>query len=371
MNFSSDERIVLTLDAGGTNFVFSAIKGNTIIGESYCLPSYGNNLEKSLDCIIKGFKKIRAELQDEPSAISFAFPGPADYPNGIIGDLVNLPAYKGGVALGPMLSNEFNLPVYINNDGDLFTLGEAIEGFLPAINEKLKKAGSKRQFKNLLGVTLGTGFGAGIVINGNLLLGDNSAAAEIHMLRNKLNSEQNVEESVSVRAIQKYYCESSGIDISEAPSPKEIYEIALGNIKGNLEAAISSYKKMAEVLGDAIANAVTLVDGLVVIGGGISAASSLFLGSVVNELNSKFKSSIGNPANRLEFKMFNLEEKRELRDFLKEELIKIVIPGTTKKIDYNPVKKSGIGLSKIGTSKAISIGAYAFALSQINGDEIN
>ncbi|MGD8305916.1 MAG: ROK family protein [Ignavibacteria bacterium] len=371
MKFRNDRRIVLTLDAGGTNFVFSAITGNTIIGESYRLPSYGDSLEKSLDSIIKGFHKIKEDLQDEPVAISFAFPGPADYPNGIIGDLVNLPAYKGGVALGPMLSNEFNLPVYINNDGDLFTLGEAIEGFLPTINEKLKSAGSKRQFKNLLGVTLGTGFGAGIVINGNLLIGDNSAAAEIHMLRNKLHPEQNVEESVSIRAIQKYYCESSGISMKDAPSPKEIYEIGLGNIKGNIKAAISSYKKMAEVLGDAIANAVTLIDGLVVIGGGISAASDLFLNPIVDELNSKFNSSSGEPVNRLEFKMFNLEEKKEHDDFLKDEMIKIVIPGTSKEINYNPVKKSGIGLSKIGTSNAISIGAYAFALSQIDGDKID
>ena len=41
-------------------------------------------------------------LPRPPVAISFAFPGPADYPAGIIGDLANLPAFRGGVALGPM-----------------------------------------------------------------------------------------------------------------------------------------------------------------------------------------------------------------------------------------------------------------------------
>ena len=112
-------------------------------------------------------------------AISFAFPGPADYPAGIIGDLPNLPAFRGGVALGPMLEAKFGLPVFINNDGDLFAYGEATAGFLPWVNDQLAQAGSPRRFENLVGVTLGTGFGGGIVRRGELLTGDNSMAAEI------------------------------------------------------------------------------------------------------------------------------------------------------------------------------------------------
>jgi glucokinase len=366
MNIKNDKRIVLTLDAGGTNFVFSAISGTKIICEPYWLPSYGDNLKKSLDSVISGFKKIKMSLPAEPSAVSFAFPGPADYPNGIIGDLTNLPAYRGGVALGPMLQDEFNLPVYINNDGDLYALGEAIAGFLPFMNNKLKEAGSAMHFKNLIGLTLGTGFGAGIVLDGKLLLGDNSAGAEIWLLRNKLYPEKNAEESVSIRAIQKFYCESAGIHFVQAPSPEEIYEIGLDQLKGNREAAIYAYKRMGEALGDAIANAVTLVDGLVVIGGGISAAHKLFLPQVINELNSEFYFSSGKSIRRLEFKMFNLEEKKGLNDFIKAESIEIKLPGKKKKIIYNAAKKSGVGITKIGTSKAISIGAYAFALSKLD-----
>ena len=56
------------------------------------------------------------------SRSSFAFPGPADYPAGIIGDLAEYPAFRGGVALGPMLAERFGLPTFINNDGDLFAL---------------------------------------------------------------------------------------------------------------------------------------------------------------------------------------------------------------------------------------------------------
>ena len=46
---------------------------------------------------------------------------------------------------------------------------------LPEINRGLREAGSTKRYKNLLGVTLGTGFGAGVVIDGELLRGDNAA----------------------------------------------------------------------------------------------------------------------------------------------------------------------------------------------------
>jgi glucokinase len=98
MNIFEDKRIVLTLDAGGTNFVFSAMRAGEDIVDPITLPSSGDNLEKSLANLVEGFTKVEEKLSEAPVAISFAFPGPADYPNGIIGDLVNLPGYRGGVA---------------------------------------------------------------------------------------------------------------------------------------------------------------------------------------------------------------------------------------------------------------------------------
>ena len=89
-------------------------------------PSRGDDLDACLTGVIDGFTQVRNALDREPDAISFAFPGPADFPSGIIGDLRNLPAFRGGVALGPMLEDHFEIPVFINNDGDLFTYGEAV-----------------------------------------------------------------------------------------------------------------------------------------------------------------------------------------------------------------------------------------------------
>jgi glucokinase len=163
MNLDSDSRIVMTLDAGGTNFRFSAMCGSKPVTETVSLPSNGNDLPQCLANLIEGFTRVKALCPDAPSAISFAFPGPADYPRGIIGDLGNLTGFRGGVALGPMLEEEFGIPVFINNDGDLFVYGEAIGGFLPHVNRLLEEAGSPKRYHNLFGVTMGTGFGGGIV----------------------------------------------------------------------------------------------------------------------------------------------------------------------------------------------------------------
>ena len=365
MKYVNDKRIVMTLDAGGTNLVFTAIQGNEQIIDEIKYPSSPNDLEKMFSTLVKGFSEVKQKLTEAPVAISFAFPGPADYPNGIIGDLPNLPAFRGGVALGPFLESKFNLPVYINNDGDLYAYGEAISGFLPEINKKLREAGSPKQYKNLVGLTLGTGFGAGIVRDGSLFLGDNSGAGEIWLLRDKLSPMLNIEEHGSIRAIKRIYSEVAGIAPETSPEPKDIYEIAKGEQEGNKEAAIKAFMDMSEACGDAISNAITLLDGLVVIGGGLSGASDLFLPYLVDEMNSNFVRTDGTEFRRLVQQVYNLELEEELSKFLKGSTRELEIFGTDKKVKYDPETRLGVGISKIGTSKAISLGAYAFALNQL------
>ncbi|MCB9208889.1 MAG: ROK family protein [Ignavibacteriales bacterium] len=366
MKYVNDKRIVMTLDAGGTNLVFTAIQGNEQIIDEIRFPSSPNDLEKMFSTLVEGFNEVKSKLPEQPVAISFAFPGPADYPNGIIGDLPNLPAFRGGVALGPFLENKFNLPVFINNDGDLYAYGEAISGFLPEINKKLKDAGSPKQYKNLLGLTLGTGFGAGIVRDGNLFIGDNSGAGEIWLLRDKLSPSLNIEEHGSIRGVKKVYSKLVGIPFEETPEPKILFEIANGEKEGNKEAAVQSFKSMAEACGDAISNAITLIDGLIVIGGGLSGASELFLPYLVNEMNSNFTREDGSQFRRLTQKVYNLEKPEEVSKFLQGSTKELDIIGTDKKIKYDHETRLGVGISKIGTSKAISLGAYAFALNQLS-----
>jgi len=358
-------KTVLTLDAGGTNFVFSAIQNNNEIAVPVHIPSNSNYLELCLTTIKNGFKEVIKQLREYPNAISFAFPGPADYPNGIIGDLFNLPCFRGGIPLGGILEAEFNIPVFINNDGDLYAYGESIAGFLPYINSFFEAKGKQKRFKNIAGFTLGTGFGAGIVIDGHLVLGDNSAGAEVWLLRNKINPNTNAEEGISIRAIKRVYAECCGIDISDAPEPHEIYNIGIGVSNGNRDAAIESFRQLGEVLGDAISHVLTLTDSIAVIGGGISGAKDLILPSLLNEMRANYVSYSGKTYPRLAQKVFNLENQEEIDFFTDSETKEIYVEGINKTYQYDSLKRVGVGFSKIGTSKAIALGAYHFAINRI------
>ncbi|MFC7337774.1 ROK family protein [Haloferula chungangensis] len=361
-----DERIVMTLDAGGTNFKFSAVQGNKPAIEAFSVPSKAHDLELCLGTLIQGFKKVRDSLTAAPSAISFAFPGPSDYAHGIIGDLHNLPCFRGGVALGRMLEEIFGIPTYINNDGDLFVYGEAIAGLLPYTNRLLEEAGSPKRYRNLFGVTLGTGFGGGITSDGRLLPGDNICAAEVWILRNKLDPGMPAEEGACIRAVRSAYAEQAGIAFDDSPNPREIYEIGTGDLRGNQQAAIAAYQRLGEVVGDAMAHALTLVDGLAVIGGGVSGAWPLFLPSIIKELNSNFHKPSGEPVRRLTQQAFNLEDQAHLDVFLRGDTREVVVPGTMHTVQYDPMPRTGVGMSRLGTSEAVAIGAYAYALKQLD-----
>ena len=365
MNASNDKRIVMTLDAGGTSFRFSAMRGNKPVTGTVTLPTCGNDLKKCLANLVEGFTQIKKQCPKPPAAISFAFPGPADYPAGIIISPGNLPALRS-VALGPMLQDKFRIPVFINNDGELFVYGEAIAGFLPYVNGLLKKAGSPKQYKNLFGVTLGTGFGGGITRNGELFAGDNSNASQIWLMRNKLQPQMNAEEGASIRAVRRVYAAKAGMPFEQAPEPRVIFNIGLGKQAGDKAAALEAFRQLGEVVGDAMGNALTLLDGLGVIGGGLSGAAPLFMPALVAELNSAYTAPNGNQFRRLPEAAFNLEDAAQLKKFLKGETRTLTVPGGKRKIKHDALQRIGVGISRLGTSEAVAIGAYALALRKLD-----
>ena len=365
MSISPDKRVVMTLDAGGTSFRFSAMRSGVAITETVTLPSCGDSLSRCLSNIVAGFTLVKEWCSEAPVAISFAFPGPADYRRGIIGDLGNLPGFRGGIALGPLLEEKFGLPVFINNDGDLFTYGEAIAGFLPYVNGLLERAGNPKRYDNLFGVTLGTGLGGGIVRDSRLFIGDNSMAGEIWLLRHKRDPSMNAEEGACIRAIRRVYAEGAGIMFELAPDPREIEQIAKGEIPGHQLAAINAYRQLGEIVGDVIGQALTIVDGLCVIGGGLAHGHTLFLPQLTAELDSTYTSPGGQDIPRLGARVFNLEAPQQLEAFLQSEMRDIQVPGSAKTIRYDPHPKLGLGTSRLGTSVAIAKGAYAFALEKL------
>jgi glucokinase len=340
------------------------MRGGQLLVGPISRPSEADNLDRCLANIFGGFELVKRALPEGPVAISFAFPGPSDYPLGIIGDLLNMPGFRGGVPLGPMLEDKFGIPAFINNDGDLFAYGEAIAGFLPFVNGLLEQAGSPKRYHNLFGMTIGTGLGGGIVRNGELFIGDNSAAGEAWLLRNKLDATVNAEEGACIRAVRRVYARETGMAFDEVPEPRVLFEIGMGQAEGNRVAATEAFRRLGEVAGDAMAQALTLVDGLAVVGGGISGAHPLFLPALVDAVNGVYENG-GNPQPRLIAKAFNIEDPAQREVFLRGEIREIRVPGTSRTIVYDPLPRTAVGLSRLGTSEAVAVGACAFALSRL------
>jgi glucokinase len=241
-------------------------------------------------------------------------------------------------------------------------------GILPEINKALEEGGSTLRYRNLLGLTLGTGFGGGIVVNGEMLEGDNSAAAEIWALRSKLHRDSPVEEDVSIRALRRVYAEIARMPVEEAPDPAVIAEIARHSRRASAGAR-EAYRRFGEALGDAIANAITLIDGPVVLGGGLSANADLFMPAVMNELNTQFQPREGARSPRTVLRAFNLEDETERRSLLAHKTRDVVIPRSERTVTYDPMKRIGIGVSKLGASKAAAIGAYQVAVTELASRE--
>jgi glucokinase len=265
------------------------------------------------------------------------------------------------VALGPLLEEKFGVPVFINNDGSLFVHGEAIAGFLPYVNRMLEEAGQSKRYRSLFGLTLGTGLGGGISLDGHMVIGDNSIASQAWLLRNKLTPGMNAEEGASIRAVRGVYAMCAGMAIEDAPDPKTISDIGMGLVTGNRAAALEAFRRLAEVAGDAMAQALTLIDGLGVIGGGISGARALFLPALLNAVNGVYDSG----QRRLCARAYNLEDALQREEFIRGEQRQVNVFGTAHTIGYDSHARTAVGISHLGTSAAVEIGAYAFALAHI------
>lgn len=190
-------------------------------------------------------------------------------------------------------------------------------------------------------------------------------SGEVWLFRDFYDSNRNIEESVSIRAVQSEYLKNTNIK-NENFTPKDIYEIVMRKQSGDKEAALDAFRKLGIALGEAIATVATLIDGIIVIGGGVAGASELILPSALSVMNGNYEFNGEKKLHRLATENYNLEESQDMKNFLKGDSQSIIIPETDEEIMYDNKKRIGVAISKIGTSEAVSTGAYAFALHQID-----
>ena len=236
---------------------------------------------------------------------------------------------------------------------------------MPEINAAIKAAGGTKQYKNLLGVTFGTGFGGGVVIDGKLLSGDNGCGGDVWCFRHKDAPQCICEEAVGVRGIKRMYAEYSGLN-SDDLTPKDICEIADGTREGDMDAAKATFAKLGEVAANTMAQAVTIADAVMVMGGGLTGAAKHFVPAMIKEFNGTIGRFSGETFPRMQIKVYDLTDMSNIHEFVKDASVTIKVPVFGDEIVYDKEKRTALMISKLGASKAISLGAYTYALAQID-----
>ncbi|MCI3279421.1 ROK family protein [Synechococcus sp. PCC 6717] len=259
------EPYVIGVDLGGT-----AIKMGRFSPKGDCLnavtwptpqPPYP---EAVLKAVVQGIQEL--DPDDRAIAIGMGVPGPVDAAGRVARRAINLGWYD--VHVSDTLEHLTAKPTIIGNDANCAGLGEAW-------------LGAGRQFQNLILLTLGTGVGGAIILNGELFVGHDGTAGELGLITLDYNgapcnsgNRGSLEQHVSAQAIRRRLgCE-----------PHELDQRAR---QGDTE-AIAFWQQYGRELAAGIASLVyVLTPEAVIIGGGISAGSDLFFPSMIAELEER------------------------------------------------------------------------------------
>lgn len=152
---------MIGVDLGGTNVRAGKIAHDKIIRITKAPTPGKGSVDEVFDKICS---VIDGCFDASTTSIGVGVPSVVDVEKGIVYDVMNIPSWKV-VPLKEMLEKRYNVPVYVNNDANCFAVGE-------------KYFGKAKSYKNIVGVTLGTGLGCGLIFNGKLYEGSNCGAGE-------------------------------------------------------------------------------------------------------------------------------------------------------------------------------------------------
>jgi len=245
------QKAILGLDIGGTG-----IKGGVLVnGHLEDIRSIPTPAQESKEFILDTIADfIKTYECHDFIGIGIGIPGLVDTTNGIVIGLANIPSFQH-VELKKFLTEKFQKPVFINNDANCFAIG-------------VHKYGVGKPFKNLVGITLGTGTGGGIVINGHLYSGSFSAAGE---WCSAPYLDQNYE----------YYCSGKFFQNFYQNKPKNLAKLALS---GDSEAQ-KAFDEFGHHLGELLKVILySLAPEAIILGGSIRKSFPLFKKSLYETL---------------------------------------------------------------------------------------
>lgn len=254
---------VLGIDLGGTAIKLGRFSQSGECLQSLTVPTPQPSTPKAvLEAMVEAIAQIDPEKKVH--AIGVGTPGPADVTGRIARVAINLTDWHD-VPLADWLEAETGLPTILANDANCAGLGEAW-------------LGAGRFFRNLIVLTLGTGVGGAIILDGKLFTGHHGTAGELGLITlNPTGPECNsgnrgsLEQYVSVQAIRR----RTGLE------PKELSELA----RTGDRTALEFWQAYGQDLGAGLASLIyVLTPEAIVLGGGVSASADLFLPAVKTEI---------------------------------------------------------------------------------------
>ena len=248
---------VIGLDLGGTNSVFGIVdsRGDIKATTSIKTRGYGNNVEAYVDASVDALQIIIDQVGgiDKIKGMGIGAPN-GNYYNGTIEFAPNLEwGHDGIVPLAKLFSDRLGIPVALTNDANAAAIGEMTYGVA-------------RGMKNFIVITLGTGVGSGIVVNGQLVYGCDGFAGELGHVIVKENGRPC---GCGRNGCLEAYCSATGVARSareflansDEPSllrdldPEKItsYDVSVAASKGD-KLANEIYEFTGRILGEACAN---------------------------------------------------------------------------------------------------------------------
>lgn len=189
---------VIGLDLGGTNSVFGIVdRRGTIVATTSVKTQEQNDVEAYVDNCCTALKKIIEEVGgiEKIQAMGIGAPD-ANYYTGIIDNPANLP-WKGEIPLAKMFSDRLGIPVALTNDANAAAIGEMAYG-------------AAKGMKNFIMITLGTGVGSGIVVNGQVVYGSDGFAGELgHVIVDKSSEARSC--GCGRKGCLETYCSATGV----------------------------------------------------------------------------------------------------------------------------------------------------------------
>ncbi|MDX9882182.1 MAG: ROK family protein [Prolixibacteraceae bacterium] len=152
---------IIGVDVGGTKISAGLIEGGKLVKQYSCPTPFDAEKQVVVDAISRTIEKV---FHPEIAGIGIGVPGLVDHERNLVIDVTNIPSWTE-VPLKELLQQHFDKPVFVNNDANCFAVGE-------------KHFGKGKSFNNFVGLAIGTGLGAGIIINGHLYSGKYSGAGE-------------------------------------------------------------------------------------------------------------------------------------------------------------------------------------------------